>query len=70
MSTTISVRLSDEQAKWLEETAERAGTARGAIIRDQIDAARAESNRKSFMRLAGCVRGPKDLSARKGFTKR
>jgi predicted transcriptional regulator len=68
MSHTITVRLDAELARWLEETAERTGVAQGKIIRDQLELARAQSKTRSFMRLAGAVKGPRDLSMRKGFS--
>jgi hypothetical protein len=54
MGHTITVRLSKELAEWLEETAARTG-------------ARESGAHRGFMRLAGSVRGPKNLSRRKGF---
>jgi predicted transcriptional regulator len=67
MSHTITVRLSKELAAWLEEVAARTGVSQGKIVRDQLERARSGSPRKAFMRLAGSVRGPRDLSSRKGF---
>jgi predicted transcriptional regulator len=68
MSHTITVRLDPELAKWLEEEARRTGVAQGRIIREQLERARGRTA-QGFMRLAGTVRGPKDLSRRKGFTR-
>lgn len=68
MSQTISVRLSDEIASWLEETAARTGVSQGHIVRDQLERARNSNGRKAFMRLAGVMHGlPPDLSKRRGF---
>jgi hypothetical protein len=69
MSHTISVRLDRDLAEWLQETAERTGVPQGRIIREQLEKARASRPAPSFMRLAGSARGPKDLSARKGFSR-
>lgn len=63
------MRLSKALAAWLEEVAARTGVTQGKIIRDQLDLARAGGPRKTFMRLAGAVRGPRDLSSRKGFSR-
>jgi hypothetical protein len=68
MSHTITVRLTKELAAWLEETAAESGVSQGKIVRDQLEQAKARGTR-SFMRLAGTVRGPKDLSRRKGFSR-
>ena len=51
MSHTITVRLSEELATWLEEVAARTGVSQGKIVRDQLERARAGGPRKSFMRL-------------------
>ena len=69
MSHTITVRLNKELALWLEETAAETGVSQGQLVRDQLEKARATSYSKTFMRLAGTIRGlPKDLSKRKGFS--
>lgn len=68
MGHTITVRLSEELAAWLEEAAAQSGVSQGKLIRDQLEKARASGEAKGFMRLAGTVNGPKDLSRRKGFS--
>lgn len=69
MSQTITVRLTPELAAWLEEVAEQTGVSQGKIVRDALERARAKAATQAFMRLAGAVRGPRDLSTRKGFSK-
>lgn len=69
MSTTITVRLPEELAEWLQRTAKKTGVAQGRIIRDQLEKARSKEE-KPWMQLAGTVRGPRDLSQRKGFSRR
>ena len=69
MGQTITVRLSKELAAWLQRVAAETGVPQGKIIRDQLEGARASSSRQSFMRLAGSIRGPKDLSSCKGFSR-
>ena len=69
MSHTISVRLQSDLADWLERTAKEIGVSQGRLIRDQLERVRETQTRKrEFMRLAGSVRGDKDLSTRKGFS--
>jgi predicted transcriptional regulator len=68
MGHTLTVRLDKALADWLEEEARKTGESQGKIVRDQLERAKA-SSRQSFMRLAGAVRGPKDLSRRKGFSR-
>jgi hypothetical protein len=70
MSHTITIRLTKDLAAWLEETAKTTGLSQGQIIRDQLERSRAAASGKAFMRLAGIVRGPKDLSTRKGFSRK
>jgi hypothetical protein len=69
MSHTITVRLTKHLAEWLEQTAAQTGMPQGQIIREQLEKARETRGSKPFMRLAGCIRGPRDLSKRKGFSK-
>jgi hypothetical protein len=68
MGHTITIRLKEDLAKWLEETSARTGISQGQLIREQIEKAKAAGVNRAFMRLAGAVRGPKDLSRRKGFS--
>jgi predicted transcriptional regulator len=69
MSHTITIRISKELAAWLEEVAARTGVSQGRIVRDELEKARSAGSRQGFMRLAGSVRGPRELSSRKGFTR-
>lgn len=69
MSTTLTVRLNKDLAAWLEETARRTGLSQGQIVREQLERARAAAPGQGFLSLAGAVRGPRDLSKRKGFRK-
>jgi len=69
MSHTITVRLSKELAEWLARAAAKTGVPQGRIVRDQLEKAKACDSSQPYMRLAGAVRGPKDLSARKGYTR-
>jgi hypothetical protein len=68
MSQTITVRLGKELSSWLEETSSRTGLSQGQIVREQLEKAKTAKTDKPFMRLAGIMRGPKDLSQRKGYS--
>ena len=71
MGHTLTVRLDPDLASWLENESERTGVPQGKIVRDQLERARASASSKSFMRLAGIVRGgPRDLSTRQGFSRK
>jgi predicted transcriptional regulator len=69
MSHTITIRIDDSLADWLEDTARRTGRSQGEIVREQLQRARTEKKQRRFMRLAGCMDGAADLSSRKGFFK-
>jgi hypothetical protein len=68
MSHTITIRLDKDLAAWLEETAARTGVSQGQIVREQLEKAKTGSGSRPFLRLAGAVRGPRNLSQRKGFS--
>jgi hypothetical protein len=69
MGQTITIRLTKDLSEWLEKTARRTGISQGQLIREQLEKAKAANANRSFMRLAGSVRGPRNLSHRKGFSK-
>jgi predicted transcriptional regulator len=69
MSNTITVRLPEDLAEWLNDAARRTGVPKGRIIREQLEKARI-SPKRPFLRLAGAVAGPADLSSRKGFARK
>jgi len=69
MSNTLTVRIPDDLAQWLEETARKTGVPKGRIIREELEKARMSEGRP-FMQLAGIVTGPSNLSARKGFSRK
>ena len=55
-------------AEWLSDTAQMTGVPQGRIVREQLERART-SEKRPFLRLAGAVNGPRDLSSRKGFSR-
>jgi predicted transcriptional regulator len=68
MSKTVTIRLSDDLASWLDQASKQLGIPKGRIVREQLEKARNSGKSPSFMRLAGTVKGARDLSARKGFS--
>jgi hypothetical protein len=68
MSNTLTIRLPADLAEWLERTARTSGVSRGRIVRMELERAR-KSPKKPFLRLAGAVEGPTNLSMRKGFSR-
>jgi hypothetical protein len=69
MSNTITVRIPEDLAQWLDETARKTGVPKGRIVREQLEKAR-QSGGQPFLRLAGAVDGPINLSTRKGFSRK
>jgi predicted transcriptional regulator len=69
MGHTLTIRLDDDLAEWLEGQARKTGESQGKIVRDQLMKARKGAAAQSFMRLAGSVRADKQLSSRKGFSR-
>jgi predicted transcriptional regulator len=69
MSNTLTVRLPPDLAEWLDRVARETGTSRGSIIRRELEKSR-QSSGKAFLRLAGAMEGPANLSVRKGFSKK
>ena len=68
MSTTLSIRLPDDLARWVEDQAKATGRSRGSLVKEAIERAR-QAKTKPFMSLAGALDGPTDLSERKGFAR-
>jgi predicted transcriptional regulator len=69
MSNTITIRLPGDLAEWLNRTAEKTGLPKGRIVRNELEKAR-RSEGLPFLRLAGAASGPRDLSTRKGFSRK
>ena len=67
MRNTFSIRLPEDLASWLDETARKAGIPRGRLIRMELEKAR-NASKQPFLRLAGVVEGSPGLSMRKGFS--
>ena len=69
MSNTLTVRIPEDLAQWLDETARKTGVPKGRIIREELEKAR-KSEGRPFIQLAGTVAGPRNLSTRKGFSRK
>jgi len=69
MRHKLSVRLPEDLARWLSETARKTSWPQGQIVRDELERAR-KGSEKPFMRLAGIIFGPPDLSQQKGYSKK
>lgn len=69
MSTTVSVRLKEELAGWLERQSKATGRSQSSLVKEALEKARQADGDKSFLKLAGAVSGPANLSTRKGFSR-
>ena len=70
MSNTLTIRLPEDMIEWLKETSQRTGIPVGRLVREQLETARAQTGKKLFMRHAGTISGPADLSSRKGYSRK
>ena len=67
-NTMLTFRVPEELADWLTEESKRTGVPVGRIIREQLEKARKDKVNRPFIRHAGTLTGPRDLSSRKGFS--
>jgi predicted DNA-binding protein len=69
MGHTLTIRLTEELLSWLKETSRRTGIPMGRLVREQIENARSNGE-KRYLRHAGVIKGgPPDVSSRKGFSR-
>jgi predicted transcriptional regulator len=69
MGNTLTVRLPEDLAEWLDQAARKTGVSRGRLVRMELERARAASEQK-FLHLAGKIKGAPDLSMRKGYSRK
>jgi hypothetical protein len=70
MSHTITIRLTDELVAWLKAVSRRTGLPIGRLVRQQLESAKAKGGQQEFLRHAGVLTGPSNLSSRKGFSRK
>jgi hypothetical protein len=70
MSHTLTIRLTEDLLQWLKETSRNTGIPVGRLIREQLEIAKSKEGKQRFLRHAGAIDGPADLSQRKGFSRR
>jgi len=66
----LTVRIDDELDAWIKATAKKRGISEGKLVRDQLELGRAAVQRQAFMKFVGAFSGPRNLSTRKGFSKK
>jgi len=71
MSTTLSVRLSDDLMNRLREKSRRTGLPMGRMVRDSLEASLDPDPNQVWRKYVGIIKGgPPDLSSRKGFSRK
>jgi hypothetical protein len=70
MEDTITIRVTSDLSAWLKSTARKTGIPVSRLIREQLERAKRETGEKPFLRYAGIMSGPPDLSSRKGYSKK
>jgi predicted transcriptional regulator len=71
MSNTLTVRLPDELLEELRRRARRMRMPVGRIVRHSLENTFAEDENIRLLELAGLIKGgPRDLSSRKGFSRK
>jgi predicted DNA-binding protein len=70
MGDTVTIRLTEELAAWLRTTARKTGVPVSQLVREHLERAKLDTAEKPFLRFAGIMSGPSDLSSRKGYSKK
>ena len=71
MSNTLTIRLPEELLAQLRQRARRTGLPLGRLVRQSIEATLARDEDNRLMEFAGVIKGgPRDLSSRKGFSRK
>ena len=70
MEDTITIRLTSDLSAWLKSTSRKTGVPVSKLVRDHLERAKQETVDKPFLRYAGIMSGPPDLSSRKGYAKK
>ena len=72
MSNTLSIRIPEDLQRRLREKARRTGLPIGRIVRDSLEHSLSKDKDKdepAWMKYAGTLTGPKNLSSRKGYSR-
>ena len=68
MSNTISIRLPEELLKRLRDKSRRTGLPVNRVVRQAVEND-LRHDEPPWMKYAGTLSGPKDLSSRKGYSR-
>jgi Ribbon-helix-helix protein, copG family len=74
MSTTLTIRLSDEVAERLREKSRRTGLPVGRVVRQFVETGLSQDSptkdNQPWRKYVGIIKGgPRDVSSRKGFSR-
>jgi hypothetical protein len=67
MNNTITLRLPEDLAQWLDQESKTTGLPKGRIVREQLERLRTKQARQPFLDLAGSIESTPGLSRKKGF---
>lgn len=71
MSNTLTIRLPEELLERLRQRARRMGVPMGRVVRQSIESTLEVDENFRLLEFAGLIKGgPRDLSSRKGFSRR
>jgi predicted DNA-binding protein len=68
MSNTTTIRLPEELQRRLREQSRRTGLSVGRIVRDSLEST-LDKEEPAWMKYAGTMTGPRNLSSRKGYSR-
>lgn len=68
MSNTLTIRLPEELLKRLREKSRRTGLPMGRVVRQAVENS-LRQDEPAWMKYAGTISGPKNLSSRKGYSR-
>lgn len=69
MSKILKVTIPDELSDWLAVQAKRAGMPTSRFVRQQLEKTKEQTAVHPLMRFSGIVKGPANLSQRKGYSR-
>jgi hypothetical protein len=68
MGNTLTVRLPQMLIDRLREKSRRTGLPVNRVVRESLEAALAHEPEPAWMKYAGTIDGPRNLSSRKGYS--
>jgi predicted DNA-binding protein len=68
MSNTLTIRLPEELLQRLREKSRRTGLPMGRVVRQAVENS-LQQDEPAWMKYAGTMSGPKNLSSRKGYSR-